>query len=388
MLCVPGFGVQSGVQGIDILRTDEPIASDRYDEGVGRIVTGAGELIDPRSPEYEIALLATRHDTYHLPGWIGLDALLEAGTATAYRYTEGRHSLLLPLVLRPVPGTADRVDAVSPYGYPGPVADPDADTDFWRRAAGRLPDTLREAGAVSCFVRLHPLLAPPPTALDATGTLVTHGRTVWLDLTRPEELGWAELRQNHRRQVARARRDGLRTRWDDWSRLSDFVEIYHQTMARVGAQAAYLFAPGYFDALVGALDDTAHLAIVEDDTEVIGGGIFLGCQGILQYHLGATRDGALARQPAKLMMDDARRWARAQGFAVLHLGGGVGGRVDDSLFHFKAGFGPRRATFRTWRLVVDPQAYRQLLTRADGQVGPRVEDDATGFFPAYRRGTS
>lgn len=380
-----GADPESQGRGIGSFRTAEQIASDRVDEGGDRVVTGTGELVDPGSPGYRNALSATPHDSYHLPGWIGLDASLEAGTATAYRYTEGDHSLLLPLVLRAVPGTTDRVDALSPYGYPGPVADPDADVGFWRRAAERLPETLRAVGAVACFVRLHPLLEPPATALDVTGTLVTHGQTVWLDLTRSEQLGWADLRQNHRRQVARARRDGLVTRWDDWSRLADFVQMYHQTMARVGAQSAYRFAPGYFDDLVAALGDGAHLAVVEDAAEVIGGGIFLGCHGVLQYHLGATRDGALARQPAKLMMDDARRWGRAQGFAVLHLGGGVGGRVDDSLFHFKAGFGPLRATFRTWRVVVDPDAYRELVTRSGG---PEPGFDDTGYFPAYRHGTS
>jgi hypothetical protein len=64
----------------------------------------------------------------------------------------------------------------------------------------------------------------------------------------------------------------------------------------------------------------------------------------------------------------------------MHLGGGVGGSAEDPLFHFKAGFSPRRHTFRTARLVLDTHAYEELCARAD------EEGEATqpAFFPAYR----
>jgi hypothetical protein len=80
-----------------------------------------------------------------------------------------------------------------------------------------------------------------------------------------------------------------------------------------------------------------------------------------------------------------RRWAKAGGYASLHLGGGVGGRAD-SLFHFKAGFGAGRTPFHTWRIVCDPAVYDALCA----PVAPaqdsrqRIVDDGTGFFPAYR----
>ncbi|HEX2807049.1 MAG TPA: GNAT family N-acetyltransferase, partial [Kineosporiaceae bacterium] len=199
----------------------------------------------------------------------------------------------------------------------------------------------------------------------------------------------SQVRQNHRRQITRARRSGLTASIDDWRHLDTFVRIYHETMTRVGAASYYFFDREYFAELRSAVGDALHLVTVEDAGEVLGGGLFFTTGGIAQYHLGATRDRHLPRQPAKLMMDELRRWAKDRGLVALHLGGGVGGRTDDSLFHFKAGFGPGRAAFHTWRVVPDRAVYRLLSDRHTGEAADRCDpDDDSGFFPAYRRGGS
>jgi hypothetical protein len=344
----------------------------------------AADLIDVGSPDYGRALTSVEHDVYHLPGYVVLDARRAGGRPVAYRYRQGGRVLLVPLVLRPVPGTDDLIDAVSPYGYPGPVgpAGP-ADAGFWRQAVELMPGTLAAAGVVSCFVRLNPLLPVHLEALAPVGRLVQHGQTVVLDLTQDEEVLWSQIRQNHRRQITKATRSGLVTAVDDWRRLEAFVEIYHETMTRVGAASYYFFDRDYFAQLRDAVGDALHLVTVEDGDEVLGGGLFFTHNGIAQYHLGATRDRHLPRQPAKLMMDQVRRWAKDRGLLTLHLGGGVGGGTDDSLFHFKAGFGPGRASFFTWRVVPDRAVYRQLAVQDDD--GAPDQDDDTGFFPAYRR---
>jgi hypothetical protein len=368
--------------------------------------TATADLIEVDSLDYRSALASVRHDVYHLPGYVTLDAQQSGGTPAAFRYREGERVLLVPLVLRPVPGAGGLIDAVSPYGYPGPVAtggptvatrsddaSSDAahsDADFWRRAAQRMPGTLAEAGVVSCFVRLHPLLPASFDALASTGRLVQHGHTVALDLTLDEDALWSQVRQNHRRQISKARRSGLVASIDDWRQLDTFVKIYHETMTRVGAASYYFFDRDYFERLRSAVGDAVHLVTIEDAGDVLGGGLFFTLGGIAQYHLGATLDRHLARQPAKLMMDEMRRWAKSRGSVTLHLGGGVGGRTDDSLFHFKAGFGPGRAAFHTWRVVSDRALYRQLCDRRPGDPaassGQADRDDDSGFFPAYRRG--
>ena len=349
------------------------MASGGGDDGVGR-------LVEPGDPAWDAALERVPHDVYHLPGYARVDAGLAGGTPVAFVHDGGRHTFLLPLVLRPVPGGTG-FDAMSPYGYPGLVSDAPLDDDAsWRRAVGSLQDCLRERGVLACFVRLHPLLPGRLDALARAGTVVQHGHTVSVDLTVPPDLVWAGTRSNHRRNIEQARKSGLRVVMDDWSRLPEFVDAYHETMRRVGATGYYFFSRAYFDSLRREVPRSVHIAVVDDDGTLAGGGIFFEQDGIVQYHLGATRDAYLPRQPTKLMFDEVRRWATARLDRALHLGGGVGGR-SNPLFHFKAGFSDDHPPFFTWRVVPDRAGYEAALSAA----GLEPPADDVGWFPAYRR---
>jgi hypothetical protein len=342
-------------------------------------VHGVGRIVGMDDPAWEDALARVPHDVYHLPGYARVEAEVNDATPVAFVHVGERSTFLLPLLLRPVPGSAG-VDAISPYGYPGPASDARLDDDGeWRAAVQSLQDCLRSRGVVACFVRLHPLLPGRLDALARAGTVVQHGHTVSVDLTVPEDVLWARTRSNHRRNIEQARRSGLEVVFDDWSRLPEFVEAYHETMRRVGATESYFFPPAYFDCLRGQVPGSVHLAVVDDGGTLAGGGIFFEQDGIVQYHLGATRSHYLPRQPTKLLFDEVRRWASARGDRAFHLGGGVGGRVNP-LFHFKAGFSDDRPPFFTWRLVPDPEGYAAALEAA----GRELPADDSGWFPAYR----
>jgi hypothetical protein len=340
---------------------------------------GAGRIVEAGDPAWDAALARVPHDVYHLPGYARVEAEIQDATPVAFVHRGDRHTFLLPLLLRPVPGSA-AVDAVSPYGYPGPVSDAPLDDDTsWRSAVQSLHDCLRSRAVVACFVRLHPLLPGRLDALARTGTVVQHGHTVSVDLTVPGDVLWARTRSNHRRNIEQARRSGLRVVIDDWSRLPEFVDAYHETMRRVGATESYFFPPAYFESLRTQVPDPVHLAVVDDGGTLAGGGIFFEQDGIVQYHLGATRSVYLPRQPTKLLFDEVRRWAADRGDRAFHLGGGVGGRVNP-LFHFKAGFSDDRPPFFTWRMVPDPEGYAAALAAA----GRELPADDSGWFPAYR----
>jgi hypothetical protein len=339
----------------------------------------AARLVETADPTWQRALTAVSHDVYHLPRYAALEGRRIGARPLAYLYQDGADLLFLPLLMRAVPGS-NANDATSAYGYPGPVSTvpPGLGDGFWDAACAALPPTLARAGAVSCFVRLHPLLPFDPDALASTGTVAPRGPTVLVDLRRPVEQMWAQLRKNHRRQIEAAYRDGVTTRFDDSPALDEFIGCYHETMRRVNAADDYFFAPAYFQELWQSMGDGIHLVTAHRRGDMIGGGLFFEHAGIVQYHLGATRTAHLHRQPMKLLLHEVMRWAAARGDHVLHLGGGVGGRPD-SLFHFKAGFSPWRTTFHTWQLVVVPDRYAALVAdrAASGTADP-------AFFPAYR----
>jgi len=108
-----------------------------------------GTLLDVDAPEWEAVLRAVRYDFYHLPAYLALCAGQERGRPRAPYVTDVRRTMLLPLVIRGIPGGG--FDATSPYGYPGPVGTGTDDPAFLRVALVAGLHVLREAGLVSAF---------------------------------------------------------------------------------------------------------------------------------------------------------------------------------------------------------------------------------------------
>ena len=325
----------------------------------------------------------TKHDCYHLPEYAEIAAADEDSFPAAFYAEDGSAACLIPLLIRPMPAAlnapADWFDCVSPYGYPGVLTSPrgaplPAFLDAFCSAA-------RARGIVSAFVRLHPLFALDQEALWKFGHLVRHGRTVYIDLSRPRESVWLQVSSNHRRNIRRLVRLGFQCSLDEWNRLPEFVDVYHATMRRVGAPQSYFFSPRYFESLRDKLGARVHLAcVLSPNRELAAGSLLIVTEGIVEYHLGGSADQYLPFAPSKLAMDFIWRWSQEQSYDILHLGGGVGA-VEDSLFHFKAGFSPARGEFYTYRLVIDERKHAALQQMAHSVCRAAANGD---FFPAYR----
>jgi lipid II:glycine glycyltransferase (peptidoglycan interpeptide bridge formation enzyme) len=108
--------------------------------------------------------------------------------------------------------------------------------------------------------------------------------------------------------------------------------------------------------------------------------MYVEAAGIVHLHLGGSDPRFERAHPSKLLYHRTRLWAKDRGDTWMHLGGGRGAD-DDSLLHFKAGFGGDRMPYRTLRLVVDEDGYRALLA---ARFPEGVPESAAGFFPAYR----
>ena len=244
------------------------------------------ELIGTASPAWVSDLRRTAHDFYHEPSYVALCATQENGEAWALHVEDAGSSMLLPVVLRPIPGGG--LDASSPYGYPGPIMTRDAGPEWLATALATGVAELREAGVVTLFVRMHPLLNPSPP--EGVGTLVTHGETVSIDLTATDEELWSRTRLNHRRDINRAIGAGYLVRMDeDWRHFEAFKRSYHETMERRSAAQFYRFDDAYFDGLRAALAGRIHLCVVELQGEMAAGGLFVETDGIVEYHLSGTR---------------------------------------------------------------------------------------------------
>jgi hypothetical protein len=245
---------------------------------------------------------------------------------------------------------------------------------------------LQELHVVSVFSRLHPLLTEQPKLLQGIGDHQLGGTTVSINLSDSPAEQRAQYSGSIRNRLNRQARSGITCALDPKQRhLPDFVALYYETMRRVKAEESYFFEPTYFSDLAKSLGPMLKLFVVKmPDGEVISGGLFTLCEGIMQYHLGGTRDTAVKLSPIVLLLETVRRWANENGAHTFHLGGGVGAKTD-SLFQFKARFSRQRHQFTTWRWVVVPEAYRELSLQKDRWNSKcALRAISASFFPAYR----
>ena len=349
------------------------------------------DFVTPDSPLWAEALAATRHDVYHLPDYARLASRLEGGEAMAFVAEGGGRRLLVPLLVHPIPdsdgGGGERMfDATCPRGYPGPLLDlgPEQENeDFLDSAIGAFLEGLRERHIVACFSRLHPLLSLPLGPLQKVGYLIQHGESVSIDLTLSREELWRQTRYDHRHAIQKAARQGHVARFDvSWDAFDAFIDIYHETMCRLGAVDFWYLSRDYFHQLRQVMGDFLNVCVVEIGGRVASAGLFTEVCGIVDYYLGGTRDEFLANSPSKTMINFVRDWARERGDWVFHLGGSpIGG---NSLMDFKLGFSPLRHPVFTWRVVADKTAYRGLIQRWESRHSMEA-DGPEGFFPAYRK---
>lgn len=354
-------------------------------------------FVAPDSTEWQEIVERVPHDYYHLPAYVNFAARFNnvSGTVCAFVARQDQCYFFAPLVISPITlplaitDGPQLFDATCLRDSPSLIVGcgtsrPSA--AFLNGAVDAFVSSLREKCVVSCFLWLHPLLLPDDEPLRRVGHLTHHKLSVSIDLTLPSAELWRQTRTNHRRAITRASREGQTARIDPtWESLGTFVQMYQETMGRVGATDYWYLSRQYFEGLKDGLADRLHLCLVERDGACVSAGVFSEVSGVVQYLYGATRTYALKYAPAKTMMHFMTMWAKDRGNHTLHLGGGTSS--EDDLFHFKIGFSSRTHPVLSWRVVVDQAAYWRLTSAWEAAQGASA-DGPDGFFPAYRKPAS
>lgn len=311
-------------------------------------------------------------DAYLRQGWAASCAVIEEGNPVLLHYGDGGGDVVMPLLVRTIPGHAHLRDAITPYGYGGPIAVGDAPPiDAFHTATHAW---MQAQHIVSAFFRFHPLMGNHALALPGTEVVALAGSVGWnLDSSRDLE---AEMHQRHRRIVRKARREGVdvtvvhaREAWES------FRALYEETMRRQEASRFYFFPDEYWDALQQGFPEELMIVQATFEGELAAALLLVATHPYVHYHLGASSDTGRRIGASNLCFVTAATWGQANGYGVLHLGGGVGGGAD-SLFEFKARFDPEFGIrdAHIGKLIADADAYEALAGTTSTQ----------GFFPAYR----
>jgi Acetyltransferase (GNAT) domain len=282
-------------------------------------------------------------------------AFLEAEGTTHTLEIEGDPAVRLPAIVRAIDGT-ERVDAISPYGYPGASTNPEPPLD-----PGGIDWS--QSGLVSVFVRGRIGEATPFMG----GTVRNHVHVADGD---------SGIRKRLREQIRRNERRGWEIRVVRGPEAAAdsreaFERAYGETMARTGAAERYLFPSEYFERLLRS--DRSWLLLGAREDQPLAGAIAVASDGYLHYYLGGTAGEALDDSPMKNLFA-AMISLGTEVTLPVSLGGGL--TPGDSLDDFKRGFATGEAPFRTHELVCDPAAY--------GELASARPSSPEGFFPAYR----
>ncbi len=262
----------------------------------------------------------------------------------------------MPLIVREIEGS-DRLDATSPYGYPG------ATISGARPAPAPEGVDWSPTGLISVFARERLLADAWVAGASERSPVLVH------DPTKPRR-----LRSRLAEQIRANSRDGwtVDAHPGPQSAPADrdaFALAYGETMRRTGAAERYLYPPEYFDSVLSS--PRSWLLVARRRAEAGAAAILGTSDGVLHYYLGGTADRFREASPFKNVV--AAMLDRADELQLpLNLGGGV--TAGDGLETFKRGFANAELPFRTHELVCDQGEYERL---AAGR-------DAGDFFPAYR----
>jgi len=293
--------------------------------------------------------------------------------------TYAEDCIALPILIREIPGT-DVFDCTSVYGYCGPIATKEFN-ELPNKLIGFFQEKLlhffKTQNIISAFSRLHPLIETE-IVFQNFGILKDINHTVAIDLRLPLEDQRKQYRKSSKPEISKLRRTGFEV-FEAMSKedIDAFVTIYLETMDRVDASNAYFFNREYFYNFLNNGCFKSKLLLVKKEGEIVAGAVFTITNKIMQYHLAGTTEKYIIETPMKLILDEARIIGSELGLDFLHLGGGVGGSDEDSLFRFKSGFSKYRCQYKIWQLVIDKEKYNDLVEKLNV---PRNEK----FFPMYR----
>ncbi len=297
------------------------------------------------------------------------------GTPLLLVAEDGADRLVVPALREPLsavergPLPGPLWDLQSANGYAGPLST--ATGPFVDAAWRALTPVLADAGIVSVFLRLHPLLRNA-AFLPSWSTVRLDRHSRYVDLAAGRAAAWDAADKRHRNVVRKAQREGLAVRWDDPADWQAFPDLYAASMDRLGAPERLRFSEAYFAALAAL--PAASIATTGDRAAA---SVFLFGPRWGHY-LFSARDPAAGNHLSSLLLDAALDRAVARGLDGLHLGGGRSAAPDDALLRFKKGLGGRDVPYEVAQVITDAGRYRVLVddwTRAAG----RPPDWLTGY---------
>ncbi|WP_051638289.1 MULTISPECIES: GNAT family N-acetyltransferase [Maribacter] len=299
--------------------------------------------------------------------------------------------ILMPIVLRPITINNKQTtfnDVISPYGYSGPLISKETNekdmNEFWQ-----LADLwYKENNVITEFIRF----SLNNNTLGYNGKIIPTLKNVCGELTDPNTI-WnkfdKKVRNNYRKSVENQLTFHIYSGNMEPKIVSQFYDIYKNTMIRRNADIDLYFSLNYFQNYVKLNPQHCAIAIVSKSNTPISAEFLLLSRDTIYSYLGGTNADFFNCRPNDFLKVNIINWAIENGYKTYVLGGG---RMDnDNLYAYKKSFFPKEndITFYTGRKIVNQEIYKYLNEEIKNSLTMSSinysDPNTNDFFPMYRK---
>lgn len=276
----------------------------------------------------------------------------------------------------------DYKDAISPYGYSGPLFQPDIDNEKLQSFWEMVDDWYKENNVVSEFIRF----SLNGNHIGYTGTPIATLNNVKGKLI-SKETQWENFKPKVRNNYRKSQKEGLQfiLYYGDISPeiVSEFYDIYIKTMQRNKAVDYYYFPKSYFSEYLENNPKNGGIAMVLLNGKPISTEFILLSESTIFSYLGGTLAEYFHTRPNDFLKINVMDWGREHGRTYYVLGGGRSN--DDQLYKYKKDFFPKEEdlVYYTGRKIVQPEVYQKLVIQTINKPD-EIPNIGEGYFPAYR----
>ncbi|MCI8280678.1 MAG: GNAT family N-acetyltransferase [Lachnospiraceae bacterium] len=212
-----------------------------------------------------------------------------------------------------------------------------------------------------------------------SGEVTTRTHNVVRTLKMPLEELWMDVKQKVRKNVKRAKKNGLKLVMENTgTHLNEFLDIYYSTMERSGAEGEFYFSKQFFETLNQMEGNFMYFYALYEEQIVSAELVLYGARNAYSY-LGGTRKEFFEVRPNDYLKFEIIKWAHEKGLRNFVLGGGYG--ADDGIFQYKACLAPKGIVdFYIGRKIFDQEIYDMLTNLRDREGAEKK----IGYFPEYR----
>lgn len=280
------------------------------------------------------------------------------GVGNLFVFEDEERIAVYPFMLNEIKGydLEDRYyDIETAYGYGGPVVNC-KDKRFIEKFEKSFNEYCIEENIVAEFIRFHPLIKNQYIFKENID--VSHNRyTVYIDLNKSTDEIWEnDIISKNRNMIRKAIKSGLKVDFDD--DINSFKEIYKNTMDKVSAEDYYYFNDKFYDSLKKIDKVSINVKL---KNEIVASAIFLKGDEYFHYHLSGSIKEYLKYSPNNLMLWEAIKYAKENGFKIFHFGGGLDDSINDKLFKFKKSFGKGIGDFYIGKRIHNSDIYNYLI---------------------------